>query len=164
VTAAAASARGYTLVEVLVVCAIVGIVVATAALTWRGQSAARLEDEAGRLASRIELALAQHQVAARRLAISIQADRYAFWERNAAGQWIESRDDAEPRGTALPEGLTVESVSLDGMRVAPGERMRLSSVDPHMLRIVLVARDARAVVATGEYAGRIRVALETVQP
>lgn len=156
--------RGYTLIELLVVFAIVGVVVVTAALAWRDDSTSALESEARRLASRIELALAQNQVAGRRIALSVDERGYAFWERDAAGLWAYAEASDEPRGAALPAGMSIESARFGGLRFAPGERMRLSMSDPLPVHIALRTASLRAVVENGAYAGRMQVSVTAASP
>lgn len=163
-SASAGRERGYTLIELLVVFAIVGIVIVTAALAWRDNSAAALEAEARRLASRIELALAQNQVAGRRIALSMDERGYAFWERDAAGLWMHAEAGEEPRSAVLPEGMSIESARFGGLRFAPGERLRLSMSDPLPMQIVIRAQGTRVLVATGEFAGRMHVSLLEANP
>lgn len=154
--------RGYTLVELLVVVAIAGIAVAAAALAWRDTPQARVEAEARRLAARVELALALNQVAGRRIALVAHDRGYAFWEREASGAWVPLAAGDEPRAAELPEGMSVASVRAGSLPAAPGERLRLTATDPLPLAIVLESSGARALVASGDYAGRMRVArLET---
>ena len=85
--------RGYTLVELLVVAAIVGIVASAAALAWRSDPARTLESEAQRLASVLELAQARARIAGSRLAFSADPQGYAFWLRDDAGAWREIEND-----------------------------------------------------------------------
>lgn len=159
-----ARARGYTLVELLVVIAIAGMAVSAVALAWPDAPRARLEAEAQRLAVRLELALAQNQVAGRRIAFAAHPGGYAFWERDATGTWMPLPADDEPRAAILPDGMTIASVRSGGLPAANGERLRLTATDPLPLAIVLEVGEVRAVVASGDYAGRMRVSIGESSP
>jgi general secretion pathway protein H len=107
---------GYTLVELLVVAAIVGMLVVTAALAWRSDPARTLEAEARRLAAQLELAQARTRITGTRIAFSTSPDGYLFWLRDHAGIWREIDGDAGLSRRTLVPGISVRGMQLSGTK------------------------------------------------
>lgn len=79
--------KGFTLLEVLVVVAIVGILSTfAAALAWPAQSATA-EREARRLATLLELGYSEARASGRAMAWAPEPGGYAFWRRSGEGEW-----------------------------------------------------------------------------
>jgi general secretion pathway protein H len=99
--------RGFTLIEIIIVVAIIAIATAVASLALRDPAASKLEQEAARLASLLESARAEARasgVAARWEPLADQADGSAFrFVGVAPGQplpsrWIEPGTSAQVIG------------------------------------------------------------------
>ena len=60
--------------------------------------------------------------------------------------------------------MAIVSVRSGGLPATFGERLRLTATDPMPLAIVLEAGKARAMVANGEYAGRMHVSRLQTSP
>lgn len=77
--------RGLTLVEMLVVLAIIGISTAAAVLAMSGGRDGNGQAEAQRLLARVQLAADEAMIGDRSLALSVTPTSYAVMERNDAG-------------------------------------------------------------------------------
>lgn len=149
--------RGYTLIELLVVGAIVAVLVTTTALAWRSDPARHLEAEANRLAAQIELALSRARIGGARIALSIDAEGYRFWQREPAGVWQATAPESGLGPRSLPAGIDVTELRLAGIPVARGERVALDGEADTAVSITLAGQGARAIVASSAYFGRMDV-------
>lgn len=106
-------AQGFSLIEILIACAITAIVLATAAIRLDPADGRRLEAAAELLAGQLEAARDEAVMRGRPLAFSSDGDGYQFWladaERDA---WI-----ALPASEALVSGRFAEGVGLAAMRI-----------------------------------------------
>jgi general secretion pathway protein H len=152
--------RGYTLVELLVVAAIIGIAVSAATLAWRSDPAMLLESEARRLAGQLELAQARARISGARVAFTAQPQSYGFWQRDASGLWREIGNDDALKPKTLDERLSVVALLVAGMPVEFGRRIALPGHDPAPLAITLQGPGSRAFVRSGEFAGRVDVVIQ----
>lgn len=110
--------RGFTLVEVLVVVAIMGIVVALASVNLFPGDVEVGRRESARLALAIERARDAAWFGGRPTGVSFEGDRVHEW-RYAASAW-QSRPD---RDEVLRDAARVTSVSVDGRQLPAGERL-----------------------------------------
>lgn len=108
----------FTLVEVLVVVAITGIVIALAAVNLFPGDLEVGRREAGRLALALERARDAAWFGGRPTAVSFGPAGLRAW-RYDGDRWQPDRDHDERFG----EPLTVRGVSVDGQALAPGARL-----------------------------------------
>lgn len=150
---------GYTLVEVLVVIAILGVLVTTAAYGIRGDSARTTRAEAERLANLLELAQARARLGGGAIAFSASSSGYAFWRRDEAGVWREFGNDSDLQPRALPNGINVTGFQAGGIAVGMGQRFPFSMDDPAAFSIALAGASTRATVESGAFVGRVNVGI-----
>ena len=106
---------GFTLVEILVVLAIVAIASGAAWLAWRGGDAASLRREAQRLAGAIEYAAQRAQWRHEELALGVDAAGFRFWRRDAErGDWASLADDDVLVAHSWAGGTTLVQVAHAG--------------------------------------------------
>jgi len=108
-------ARGFTLLELLIVLLVMGIAVGLASVAARPDDRALLRVEADRLALLLELAGDEARNGGKAIAWTVEAPAYRFWRRTGDAQWIEIRDSELLRARVLPAGMRV--AALDAMRL-----------------------------------------------
>ena len=145
-------AVGFTLVEILVVVAITGIIVALASVNLFPSDREVARREVARVALAIEHARDAAWFGGRPTAISFSDGRARLW-RHGGNAW--QPDTA--RDTTLHPALAIIAVTSDGHAVAPGERLVFlpdGLDDP--FRVALEVRGL-AWAVDGDAAGSIRV-------
>ena len=111
--------RGFTLIEVLVVVAILAIAATVAVVSWDGDERGQLTREARRLAGALEHAALRAQVRAETLGVSAEGGGWRFWRRHPErGQWQPVNDDDVLGPHALARGMLVAPVSYAGRPLA----------------------------------------------
>lgn len=117
---------GFTLIEVLVTIAIIGIVSAVLVFAAAPGEAALARKEARRLAALLELALAETRASGQTIAWSPVPDGYAFLRRADDGEWVPFPPDSPYRRRSLPAGIELRDVLVDAQPLGPEERIVLS--------------------------------------
>ena len=143
-------ARGFTLVEILVVVLLLGVTVAFVAVNLGSDDREVLHGEAARLAMGLEQAQDEVVMTGAVLAWRGGADGYQYLRRGADGGWtpLDSDDAFPPRRLALPVRLV--DVEVGGVKTAAGALVVLSpSALAAPVRIVLEAGSERAAVEVG---------------
>ncbi len=144
--------RGFTLIEMLVVAAILGILVTAAALSISAPRQHDARRAAERLALLLEAAQAEAQAGQRQLAWSTQADGYRFWQAEATpdrnlSRWQALNSDTVFAPQTLQDGLRIGRVTVDAQALPEGELLVLRRGDPPLYRIALEAPATGAQVA-----------------
>lgn len=104
---------GFTLVEILVVVAIIGIVLAIASVNLLPDDHRTLENEAERVALLFELARDTAISSGEDLAWQADGQHYAFYRRGEDGQWVVETSDEMLRSRDWPSGLMLESMTIN---------------------------------------------------
>jgi len=158
-------AAGFTLLELLVVLAIMGLCVSLIGALARPDDRALLRVEAERLARLLELAADESQLAGRALAWTSAGSGYQFLaaNRDAASwsqgsvQWRDLRDNDVLRPRTLPDGMRIRSLRIEGTPASGHMRIEFSPSGPaSSYSIEMSMGDARyAVIASA--IGEVRV-------
>lgn len=150
----ATGSRGFTLLEVLVVVAIVGLVVAVAAVNLFPADEEVARRETGLLALQLESARDDAWFGGRPVAVSVEEQQLRYWKLGTDRTW--QPDPA--RGANLHEGLRVTAVQLDGEALGAGGKLIFlpDGLGIPFRMAVEVRGLARAI--EGDPAGAIRVA------
>lgn len=114
----ATGTRGFTLIEVLVVVAITGIILAVAAVNLFPDDAQVARRESGMVALAVERARDAAWLGGRPTAVTFDEGRMRAW-RLAGDSW-RPLDDA---GRALEASTRVVGLYVDGEELKPGERL-----------------------------------------
>jgi general secretion pathway protein H len=114
-------ARGFTLVEILVVVAILGLAAAIGYATLEGDDRGTLEREARRFAGALEYAALRAQLRHETLGVSAQGDRWRFWRRGDDGRWSALSGDDALAARTLPAPVTAMAAAYAGRAIAPDE-------------------------------------------
>ena len=111
-------ARGFTLVEILVVIAIIAITAGLATLAYDSDDRAIATREARRFAGALEHASARAQWRAEAIGVSADGDGWRFWRRPADGsRWVLLADDDVLDAHRVPAGIIVTPRSFAGQSV-----------------------------------------------
>jgi type II secretion system protein H len=110
---------GFTLVELLVVVAILAVAASLVIVNLPGNGEYRAEREARRLAGALEHAAATAQWRGETLGVSAEGTMYRFWQRTDDDRWSALGDDDVLAAHALPPGLSVVPSTWAGAPVPP---------------------------------------------
>lgn len=120
------SARGFTLIEVLVVVMLLVIVVGMVGLKIGGDEGRAVRQEADRLRVLLQGAQQEAILQGRVLAVALGDEGYAFQGLNEKRKFTALKDSMlRPRG--LPPAMSILSVTLDGV---PAEKASLIMLYP----------------------------------
>src|SRR5262249_37491468 len=152
----AARGRGFTLIEVLVVLAIMAVVAAAVVVVGIPRDAEAARAEAPRLPSPVEWGMRESRASGRSIAWAAALQGYALWQRGEDGDWVLYPRTSLYRSRALSGRAELTRVRVDGRDLAPGERVVFA---PYGLRSELSATVAGAggqFVIYGDAIGRGR--------
>ena len=109
--------RGFTLIEMLVVLALLGVVAGLSIAMVAPDERRTLEREAGRLAGALEQASATAQWRGETLGVSADGHAYRFWRRDGDGQWRVILQDEVLAPRALPAPVEIAADRFAGAPV-----------------------------------------------
>ena len=150
---------GFTLIEVLVVLAIVAIGVSVAAVAYDGSDRDRATREARRFAGALEHAAARAQARAETLGASASEGAWRFWRRDPeSGRWQPlADDDTILAAHTLPAAMRVASTGYSGQEVAADTIVPFRPTGRNEpFTFELTSKDARLVLA-GDPLNRIAI-------
>lgn len=148
---------GFTLVEILVVVAIIGIVLAIASVNLLPDDRRTLETEAERVALLFELARETAISGGEELAWQADGQRYAFYRRGEDRQWVPETGDEMLRPRDWPAGLKLDALKINHVAAAAEDRLIFAPSGVALpFELVLSLGQARAKVR-GSALGRVEV-------
>ena len=116
-------ARGFTLIEVLVVVLLMVIVLGMVGLKLGGNDGRTLRQEAQRLEALLLNVQQEAILQGRRLALAPQANGYEFQGLNEKNKFATLPGDALLRARELPDPMAILSLTLDGVAAEEGARI-----------------------------------------
>lgn len=127
-------ARGFTLVEILVVVVIAGILTGAVLLGLARSGPGQLNQrELARLAVSLEVMCDQALLGGTARGLRFHEDGYDFWQHSAAG-WQALPADGKPSSVRWPEGLRarieIESLALRPARNARSPQVICTGIEP----------------------------------
>ena len=87
------AARGFTLIEIMVVMVILGITLVLVSVNFSQDDGKVLTEEANRLAALLEHAQSEAMITGNAAAWSAQNGKYQFWQRGKDGKWDQPSSD-----------------------------------------------------------------------
>ena len=151
-------ARGFTLLEVLVVVVVIGIASGLVVANLGGDDRRRTEREAHRLAGALEHAAAVAQWKSETLGISADGGIYRFWRRGPDGRWGTVNDDDVLAPHALPAEFTIRLASYAGAPVADDAILPFRPSGRNEPYALVLASPAWSQIVTGDPLNRVQVA------
>ena len=130
---------GFTLIEMLVVLAILGILSVFVALSTTPDPRREAAAEAEKLGLLLEAALQETQWGGRAIAWSADTKGYRFLQAESERRWQPITDDELFRPRLLAEGMGISGIEVEGQTLPPGALLIFSSADAPLFRISLNA-------------------------
>ncbi|MDH4133537.1 MAG: GspH/FimT family pseudopilin [Gammaproteobacteria bacterium] len=150
------SARGYTLIEVLVVVLIIGIVIGMVGLQVSGSEQRAVRDESERLALLMQHAQEEAILRARPIVFESSAEGYRFLLPAANGKLSVLENDAVLHPRLLPAALQITRVEIDGARAGESARILISPTGEVVPFTIVLEQGAARWQVLGTADGRIR--------
>jgi general secretion pathway protein H len=146
---------GFTLIEILVVMAIIGVLSVVIVLAAAPDEAAHARTEARRLAALLELALGETRASGQSIAWSPSPDGYTFLRKGEDGEWQAFPADSPYRRRSLPAGVSLGAVQLDAQPLRPGERIVIMPYGLGAAIQATIAGGSASITLRGGVLGRI---------
>ena len=158
---AAARRTGFTLIEVLVVVAVIAIAAGFVVVNLEGDDRRTAEREATRLAGALEHAAALAQWRSETLGFSADGPGYRFWRRGPDNRWAAVRDEEVLAARALPAQWSVTPVSYAGAPVAANVIFPFRPSGRNEPYALVLSSTAWSLVIAGDPLNRVQVAAPT---
>lgn len=152
------AARGFTLIEVLVLLMIMGLFVGLASAIVRPDDRAVLRIEAERLQQLLDLAASEARLAGKPIAWTADAAGYRFWRESEDAGWTEIRDNDLLRARSLPPGVTITDFRVENMRPQGAMRLEFAPEGISLAFSIGLALRAEHLAVEGSPVGELRVA------
>ena len=149
--------RGFTLIEMLVVLAIMGLFVGLVSTITRPDDRALLRVEAERLAQLLDLAAMQSRLTGKRVAWTASGPGYRFWQLNEDTGWSELGDSDILRARMLPQGMLVAGLQVENMRPQDAMRLEFLPYGPALSYSIEMGLGAERYMVAASPVGDVRV-------
>ncbi len=156
--------RGFTLIEILVVLAIIGIMAGLAGVRMMPDDDRTVHGEAQRLALLLEQARDQAVASGEPIAFSVEQRGYRFWSLDADNQWVPHGGDELLRDRPLADDVRLAALRVNQASLAAGERLLFlpsGGNAPFTADLALNAAHARI---RGDSLGRVRIETREAAP
>ncbi len=153
-------ARGFTLMELLVVLVIIALGVSTAVIALRPDPRGMVREEGERLALLLGLASEESSLGGTAIAWVGGEDGYEFQARELTDlgpDWRVIRGDDLLHPRRLPNGATIRGIQVDGKTLETGQRVALGNRGALELEVEIGLGDTRARITGAD--GRFQSAL-----
>ena len=155
--AAARKTRGFTLIEILVVLAIMGLLVGLVGAIARPDDRGLLRVEAGRLAQLLDLAAAESRFTGKAVAWTADGPGYRFWRMAGDAEWLEARDSDLLRARTLPRGMTIRSLQVENGPAHGAMRLEFAPYHTALAFNIEMSLGAARYAVAGSPVGEVRV-------
>lgn len=119
-------ARGFTLIEMLVVLLIMGLMVGMVTVAAQPDDKARLRVETDRLSQLLTLAANEARLTGKAMAWTADGPAYRFWQFSEEFGWLGMVDDQTLRARTLPHGMTISNLLVDNVRMSKQLRVEFN--------------------------------------
>jgi type II secretion system protein H len=160
----AGAPSGFTLVEVLIVVAVIAIASGIVIVNLGGDDRRSAEREATRLAGALEHAAALAQWKGETLGVSADGNGYRFWRRGAGNRWTSVQDDDVLAPRTLSAPFTLAAKSYAGAPVAVDAILPFRPSGRNEPYALLLASPAWSLVVAGDPLNRVQVAAHAASP
>jgi type II secretion system protein H len=150
--------RGFTLIEILVVVAILAIGAGLAAVALSGDERGTLLREARRFAGAVEYGADRAKVRRETLGVSADGATWRFWRRAADGRWTALSDDPALAPRALPAPLRATPYAYAGAPLPPDAIVPLRATGRNEPFAFVFASDRLQAVVSIDPLSRVTVA------
>lgn len=152
------SARGFTLIEILVVCAIIAVTLGLAMARFDPSDASRLGQAAEDLARRLEAARDDAVMRGQTIAFSSDGQGYQFWvQEDGRDGWVALPDSDTIASARLAGGVVLGEMRVNGLPRPLGERLAFSfSGLSEAFTLTLASGPARLEIV-GDALGRVEI-------
>ncbi len=141
------AARGFTLIEILVVIVLIAIAATLVTVKLQPDDRGLLREEALRLAALLTQARDEAVITGASIGWRGASDGYSFYRRNAERQWQAIEGDEVFHSRNLPTDARITEIEIADVKVNPEHMLILSgSAANPPYRIVLAYREARVQV------------------
>jgi len=121
-------ARGFTLFEIVVACAIAAIVLGVAAAKFDPSDGRRVRQAAEALAGRLEAARDEAVIGGQSIAFSSDGTGFQFWAADRErGTWVALPATEAASARRLADGVSLSALRVNGAPRALGERLVFSA-------------------------------------
>jgi general secretion pathway protein H len=155
---------GFTLVEILVVIAVIAIASGFVLVNLGGDDRRATEREGARLQGALEHAAALAQWRSETLGVSADGPGYRFWRRGADSRWTALNDDDVLAPRALPAQWLVKPTSYAGAPVGVDVILPFRPSGRNEPYALLLASPAWSLIVTGDPLNRVQVAASAASP
>jgi len=153
----AASARGFTLVEMLVVLLIMGLFVGLVSVIARPDERGLLQVEAERLAQLLDLAATESRLSGKVIGWTTDGSGYRFWRPAQDLGWTEIRDNDLLRARTLPQGMAITNMRVENMRPQGAMRLEFTPYSPTLSFTIEMSYGAAHYSVAATPMGEVRV-------
>ena len=152
---------GFTLIEVLVVVAVIAIAAAFVVANIEGDDRRAAEREAARLAGALEHAASLAQWRSETLGFSADGSGYRFWRRGADNRWTALRNDEVLAARTLPAAWSVTPIYYAGTPVPADVIFPFRPSGRNEPYALALASPSWTLVVAGDPLNRVQVAPPT---
>ncbi len=152
------ASKGFTLVEMLVVLAMMGIFLGLVSTAVRPGAQDQLRLEAERLAQLLDLAAEESRITGKSLAWTSDGPGYRFWRLGTDDEWSPLRDSDELRARILPEGMLVGALRTEAAGAPAQRRLEFSPGGQFLAYSIALSYAAGNYTISSSPVGELRVA------
>ena len=150
-------ARGFTLIEMLVVIAVLSITLSLVVVNLTRNESTYLEDEGRRLALLLEFARNEAIVSGQPLAWTASLDGYTFSRKPHGKSWVELDTDGMLVSRAWSQSSKMASLLIAGLPSAIGDPIVFTTSGINLPYELVLAAGKWRVTLSGDQAGKVRV-------